>query len=97
MAPAVTYDYPASELPVATSPDGLVRVRVIAGEALGASCDALRTHVPINMLHFTVQVGAWVGREGEGGAVSVGCCWRHGALSCGGLCCSKRVGLLGGA
>lgn len=43
-------------IPEATSPDGLVRVRVIAGEALGVKA-VIDTRTPIEYLHVTVQPG----------------------------------------
>nr|WP_298726407.1 pirin family protein [uncultured Steroidobacter sp.] len=46
----------ASEIPQATTPDGRVHVRVIAGESLGKSA-RIDTRVPIQMLHFTIQPG----------------------------------------
>jgi redox-sensitive bicupin YhaK (pirin superfamily) len=46
-------------IPVATSADGKVRVRVIAGEALGAMA-AIETRTPILYQHFTLQPGARV-------------------------------------
>ena len=49
----------AAAIPAAESADGLVRVRVIAGEALGAS-SALETRTPISYLHFTVRPGGSV-------------------------------------
>lgn len=44
------------DIPRASSADGLVAVRVIAGESLGISA-RIDTRVPIQMLHFTVQPG----------------------------------------
>jgi quercetin 2,3-dioxygenase len=49
----------ASEIPQATSKDGLAQVRVIAGEALGASA-RIDTRVPIQLLHYTLQPGAHI-------------------------------------
>jgi len=46
----------ASDIPQVTTDDGLVHVRVIAGESLGQSA-RIDTRVPIQMLHFTVQPG----------------------------------------
>lgn len=46
----------ADQIPQATSPDGLVHARVIAGESLGVSA-AIDTRVPIQMLHLTVSPG----------------------------------------
>ncbi len=45
-----------SGIPAATSADGLVQVKVIAGESLGASA-VIDTVIPIAFLHFTVQPG----------------------------------------
>ena len=49
-------DIPAARIPEAASADGKVRVRVIAGEALGQSA-VIDTHTPIVYLHFTLQPG----------------------------------------
>ncbi len=50
-------DVPAAGVPTAVSADGLTRVRVIAGSALGASA-AIDTRLPISYLHFSLQPGA---------------------------------------
>jgi redox-sensitive bicupin YhaK (pirin superfamily) len=47
----------ASDIPEASSADGLARVRVIAGEALGVSA-RIDTHTPIVYQHWTLQPGA---------------------------------------
>lgn len=47
---------PAAKIPEANTPDGLVKVRVIAGEALGVSA-VIDTVIPIMYLHYTVQPG----------------------------------------
>jgi len=47
----------ASDIPTAATPDGSVRVKVIAGESLGQRA-AIGTHTPILYLHFTLQPGA---------------------------------------
>lgn len=47
----------AEDLPIATSEDGRVWVRVIAGSALGASAN-IETHTPIQYLHVKLQPGA---------------------------------------
>jgi redox-sensitive bicupin YhaK (pirin superfamily) len=52
-------DVPSARIPVATSADGLVRVKVIAGEALGARA-VIDTRTPIAYLHFTLAPGASV-------------------------------------
>lgn len=49
----------ANEIPQATSADGRVQVRVIAGAALGSSA-RIDTRVPIQMLHFTIAAGGAV-------------------------------------
>jgi redox-sensitive bicupin YhaK (pirin superfamily) len=46
----------AADIPQATTADGRVHVRVIAGESLGKSA-RIDTRVPIQMLHITVQPG----------------------------------------
>jgi redox-sensitive bicupin YhaK (pirin superfamily) len=46
----------AQDIPQATSRDGRVKVRVIAGHSLGKSA-RIDTRVPIQMLHFTVNPG----------------------------------------
>lgn len=46
----------ASDIPQATTADGRVLVRVIAGESLGKAA-RIDTRVPIQMLHFTIQPG----------------------------------------
>jgi len=47
----------ADRIPVAESTDGKVRVKVIAGEALGVK-GAVETHIPIEYLHFQLAPGA---------------------------------------
>jgi len=49
-------DVPARAIPVAESADGKVRVRVIAGEALGRSA-VIDTRTPIFYLHFSLAAG----------------------------------------
>ena len=49
----------AGNIPEAVSEDGLARVRVIAGEALGVSA-RIDTHTPIVYQHWTLQPGATV-------------------------------------
>lgn len=46
----------SAHIPAARSEDGLVTVRVIAGEALGASA-VIDTRTPITYLHFTIAPG----------------------------------------
>jgi quercetin 2,3-dioxygenase len=50
-------EIPSAQIPVATSEDGSVRVKVIAGEALGVKA-AIETRTPILYQHFTLQPGA---------------------------------------
>jgi redox-sensitive bicupin YhaK (pirin superfamily) len=52
-------DIPAARIPAAVSDDGLVRVRVIAGEAL-ARAAVIDTRIPIQYLHYTLQPGGSV-------------------------------------
>jgi len=49
-------EIPAWKIPVATTVDGLVSVRVIAGESLGVRA-VIETRTPIVYLHFTLQPG----------------------------------------
>jgi redox-sensitive bicupin YhaK (pirin superfamily) len=49
-------EIPSARIPSARSADGLVSVRVIAGEALGARA-VIETRTPIQYLHYTVQPG----------------------------------------
>lgn len=50
-------EIPAERIPQAQTADGLVSVKVIAGEALGAN-SSIQTQTPIMYLHFTIQPGA---------------------------------------
>lgn len=50
-------EVPASRIPLAQSADAKVKVRVIAGEALGVSA-VIDTHTPITYLHYTLSPGA---------------------------------------
>lgn len=52
-------EVPKEQIPEAASADGRVRVRVIAGEALGAKA-VIDTRIPIQYLHFTLDPGAAV-------------------------------------
>lgn len=52
-------EIPAQQIPTAQNFDGSVSVKVIAGEALGASA-VIETRTPIIYLHFTLQRGALV-------------------------------------
>jgi len=49
-------DIQAAKIPVGQTSDGLVTVKVIAGEALGAQA-LIDTRTPITYLHFTLQPG----------------------------------------
>ena len=49
-------ELPNSGIPVAVSPDGKVKVKVVAGESLGKSA-AIDTVTPIAFLHVTLQPG----------------------------------------
>src|SRR5262249_52727047 len=46
-------EIPSARIPTAQSQDGLVKVRVIAGDALGAQA-VIETITPIMYLHFTI-------------------------------------------
>jgi redox-sensitive bicupin YhaK (pirin superfamily) len=50
-------EVPAARIPEATTPDGLARVRVIAGEALGVSA-VIDTRTPILYHHWSLSPGA---------------------------------------
>jgi redox-sensitive bicupin YhaK (pirin superfamily) len=52
-------EMPSAQIPAATSDDGQVSVKVIAGEALGVAA-AIETRTPILFQHFTLQPGAKV-------------------------------------
>ena len=52
-------EIPAARIPQATSTDGKVKVRVIAGQSLGKSA-VIETRTPIMFLHFTIQPGGGV-------------------------------------
>lgn len=56
MTPPRYQEIPSGRIPVATSPDGLVWVKVLAGEALGARA-VIETRTPILYLHFTLRPG----------------------------------------
>src|SRR3989440_6026845 len=49
-------EIPASQIPKATSADGLVTVSVIAGEAMGAKA-VIETRTPIIYLHYRIEPG----------------------------------------
>jgi quercetin 2,3-dioxygenase len=52
-------EIPAEKIPTARTEDGLVTVKVIAGESLGAHA-VVETRTPIMYLHFTLQPGGRV-------------------------------------
>lgn len=52
-------EIPRTRIPQATSADGLVAVRVIAGEAMGQQA-VIETHTPIIYLHYSIQPGGVV-------------------------------------
>ena len=49
-------EIPSSKIPKATSPDGLVQVTVIAGEAMGEKA-VIQTRTPIVYLHYRIAPG----------------------------------------
>ncbi|HKQ53849.1 MAG TPA: pirin family protein [Pyrinomonadaceae bacterium] len=55
-------EIPASQIPKATSEDGLVTVSVIAGEAMGREA-VIETRTPIIYLHYTIRPGGAVSRR----------------------------------
>ncbi|WP_114810346.1 pirin family protein [Paraburkholderia kururiensis] len=57
MVPPRYQEIPSERIPAATSADGKVRVRVIAGEALGVKA-AIETRTPILYQHYTLAPGA---------------------------------------
>jgi quercetin 2,3-dioxygenase len=58
-------DIPSSQIPKTTSPDGLVTVNVIAGEALGQKA-VIETRTPIIYLHYRIKVGGSVTQQVPG-------------------------------
>jgi redox-sensitive bicupin YhaK (pirin superfamily) len=52
-------EIPSDKIPEVVSADGKIRVRVIAGTAMGAEA-VIDTRTPIMMLHYTVAPGATV-------------------------------------
>jgi quercetin 2,3-dioxygenase len=52
-------EIPKARIPQARSEDGLVNVRVIAGEAMGQHA-VIETHTPIVYLHYTIEPGGIV-------------------------------------
>ena len=55
-------EIPASQIPKATSADGLVRVSVIAGEAMGEKA-VIETRTPIIYLHYWIEPGGTVTQQ----------------------------------
>ena len=55
-------EIPAAQIPIATSSDGKVTVRVIAGQALGKSA-VIETRTPIYYLYYTIQPGGAVAQD----------------------------------
>lgn len=49
-------EIPRENIPTATSKDGLVKVKIIAGESIGVSA-VIDTHTPIIYLHFSIKPG----------------------------------------
>ena len=58
-------EIPNSQIPKATSDDGLVTVKVIAGEAMGKRA-VIETRTPIIYLHYTIKPGAAVSQPVPG-------------------------------
>lgn len=56
MMPSRYQDIPAAQIPEATSADGKVKVRVIAGSAMGKQA-VIEVRTPIIYLHYTLRVG----------------------------------------
>ncbi|WNG59255.1 pirin family protein [Archangium gephyra] len=56
MMPPRYQELPSARIPVASTPDGRVKVKVIAGESLGVRA-AIDTRTPIQYLHFTLEPG----------------------------------------
>ncbi|MEZ4302813.1 MAG: pirin family protein [Polyangiaceae bacterium] len=52
-------EIPKASIPAASTPDGLAKVNVVAGEALGARA-VIETQTPISYLHWTFSPGAKV-------------------------------------
>jgi hypothetical protein len=59
LTPLRYQEIPSQAIPEATSADGRVKVRVIAGEAMGVSA-VIDTHTPIVYLHYVIQPGGQV-------------------------------------
>src|SRR5262249_19082863 len=58
-------EIPSTQIPKATSSDGLVTVSVIAGEALGQKA-VIETRTPIVYLHFRIEAGGSVSQPVPG-------------------------------
>jgi redox-sensitive bicupin YhaK (pirin superfamily) len=58
-------EIPNAQIPNATSADGLVRVSVIAGEALGAKA-VIETRTPIIYLHYRIEPGGAASQQVPG-------------------------------
>lgn len=52
-------EIPRAQIPQVTSEDGLVTVRIIAGEAMGQQA-VIETHTPIVYLHYSIEPGGVV-------------------------------------
>ena len=52
-------EIPRTKIPEAATPDGLAKVHVVAGEALGAKA-VIETRTPISFLHWSFSAGASV-------------------------------------
>jgi redox-sensitive bicupin YhaK (pirin superfamily) len=55
-------EVPKDKIPEAVSDDGSVKVRVIAGESLGAKA-VIDTRIPIQYFHFTIEPGASIDQK----------------------------------
>ncbi|MDX6532110.1 MAG: quercetin 2,3-dioxygenase [Blastocatellia bacterium] len=55
-------EIPGAQIPKATSADGLVRVSVIAGEAMGEKA-VIETHTPIIYLHYRIEPGGTITQQ----------------------------------
>ncbi len=62
MSPPRYQEIPQKRIPMVTSPDGLIHVKVIAGEALGAK-SVIDTHTPIMCQDWTLKPGADIALE----------------------------------
>jgi len=73
MSPPRYQERTAEQIPIASSPDGLAEVTVIAGDALGVQA-SISTHLPIHYHHWRLKPGASVSTAlpaGLGGFVYV--------------------------